>query len=180
MKKMIMIMLFLCNILFCSACSQKNNIDNTKKAPTEAISESNMNNTEQNMDNESNFIETSTEPLQMKDDISTDLMMNLNDSAIDRTSLSSVNVTITNNSNFDIISGEAYTLKEFNGKQWVEIPLNIGWKDLGIIIKSGESHDFCYNLSSIVNFDSNVTYRIEKQAYMDQKEYILHADFTVK
>lgn len=91
--------------------NEKNDIDNTKKVPTETIAEGNMNNTEQNMDNKSNLIEVSTEPLQMKGDILTDLMM---------------------------------------------------------------------NLSNIVNSDSNVTYRIEKQAYMDQKEYILYADFTVK
>lgn len=115
----------------------------------------------------------------IEEDVSNQIKINLTNSSIEAKSLENISVIVTNDSKYDITTGEQYWVSKLNGEQWEEIPVNIVWNDLGIQIKAGSSHEFNYNLSLIGNFEKDVKYCITKKVYVNQKEYTLSTDFTV-
>lgn len=205
MKKKIIFMLILSAMFVCSCTNQKNDenreisseieLGSTEQnlnqsniselviisvEPTQIIENEDINMGEKPVED----IDSATQIEQQKEqsnteDISNELEISLANSNIEAKLLENLSVIVRNNSIYDIIAGEEYLLKKLNGNQWVDIPINIAWNDLGITIKAGSNYEFNYNLNLAGTFEKDVKYRISKKVYMNQKEYILSTDFTV-
>lgn len=114
------------------------------------------------------------------EDISDKVEIQLNTADIDKDYLNNVTVTIINNSDYDIVSSEKFTLQKRVTDGWEQIPLSLVWNDLGITIMHGQSYDFTYDLNSMNIVEENTMYRIVKNINVNQKEYELYAEFIIK
>ena len=87
-------------------------------------------------------------------------------SEIDR-SENQVTVTIFNDSEYELMTGEHFTVEVFDGEYWRNVPWNdpyIAFVDIGYAIYSDDSMDFTKNLT-LVNPLASGLYRIRKSVF---------------
>lgn len=107
------------------------------------------------------------------------------ESCSDETKISSsktIEVKMINNSEQDILTGDAYKIEIFSNNEWLEIPIDTSYEDVAYSISAGEEKHFICMLEGI---SESGLYRIKKSYSIENKEgeYLteyVYTEFQIK
>jgi len=93
--------------------------------------------------------------------------------------LETIELSITNNLQDDIITGESYNVQVLKDGAWANIPLDIFFNQLGLKIETGSTRVFLCDLSPEKYNYSSGEYRILKEVTVNRKQYIISIKFNL-
>lgn len=79
-------------------------------------------------------------------------------------SSSQIEVKMINKGEWDIVTGEAYSIEKFLDNKWMEVPISISYEDIAYTIAAGEEKNFICMLEGV---SENGLYRIKKPYSID-------------
>lgn len=91
-----------------------------------------------------------------------------------------VTVTLTNNTRQEVTTGYHYSIDRQTGNGWENIPLNIAFIEVAIILQPGEAHDFEIDLHHSEHSYTAGRYRVVKRVSTQEESHDLSAEFRLQ